>query len=109
MSYVLSSTIATIPYQILAYYPFWNGSLRFSRRRTLFILLLVLLIKCACFYFLVPQIVSARLLEISFGLVHLSVYLQMMKQHPGTILFVYFFLQEAFLFFFPGSFYSLAR
>ncbi len=92
MDYVLSSPVATLPYQVLSYYPFWNRHLRFSKSTTFFVLSLLVFVKCVCFYFFVPQPVSARLMELLFGVVHLLVFLSMIGLHPGKALFVYFFL-----------------
>lgn len=92
MDYMLSAPVATLPYQILAYYPFWNGYLRFSRRQTFFLLSLLFFLKCACFYFLVPQLVPARLLDFSFSVIHVFTFLYLVKLHPGTVLFFFFFL-----------------
>ncbi len=92
MDYVLSAPVASLPYQILAYYPFWKGHLRFSKRRTFSILLLLFLLKCCCFYFFVPQVVSVRVLDVLFGLLHLFAFLNLVRLHPGAVLFVYFFL-----------------
>lgn len=92
MDYMISAPVATLPYQSLAYYPFWNGYLRFSKRRTFSVLFLMFLFKCACFYFLAPEIVPARLLDFLFGLIHLTVFLYLVRLHLGVVLFVYFFL-----------------
>ena len=92
MDYVLSSPVATLPYQILSYYPFWSRHLRFSKRKTFLILSLLFLVKCVCFYYFVPQPLSPRLMEFLFGAVHLLVFLSMTGLHPGKALFVFFFL-----------------
>ncbi|MCC8047026.1 MAG: hypothetical protein LIP12_16335 [Clostridiales bacterium] len=88
----LYEIISTLPYRIIAYYPF-RKQLRFSTGMTVFIIGFTQLLESTVYARLAPEnAFMGRIAEYTFAVICFMIYMNTVKINRWKILFIYIFL-----------------
>ena len=87
----LCETLYSIPFFILALFPFRN-QLRFPLKNITFLIFLGQLFQSSCYLYLVEHAKPTRMTDVLFAIVCLSLYFLCVKANPWKLLFLCFFI-----------------